>query len=129
MSKPSENTDIRCELHPFFDDLKCINTTKYIGTCAYANLNQGTRLKAEFQYTSNSDIFTHLRLIVINKAYGEVDRVSIPFPATATHRDKPGCKHLRRSTDDNTLTWSDQLTAEEIDDIRHQIADFIFLYI
>lgn len=65
------------ELGRIFNKTEGIQNLRYIGRSCYGSINSYIRLKAEFVTQGVSDQFEVLKVMLINKADGEIDHVKL----------------------------------------------------
>lgn len=101
---------------------------KMIGHAWYADINAETILKAEL-WKGNYTGYAGLCLTTLNRKYGQIDTVLIPFPAYTTSNGYSVPKMLTSCTNPmNTVQWDPVLTTEELRDIHTQVNDYIALF-
>lgn len=102
--------------------------TQIIGRTVYGGINPETVIKIALFRGEHSG-YIGLTLAIINKRYGQVDSIIIPFPSYTNENQYVLYKSITRHTAPaNSLSWDSELTTEELQDIHKQINDYINMF-
>lgn len=97
----------------------------FVGRTMYASINPETILKA-FLFRGDNTGYAGLSLSILNKRFGQVDTVIIPFPVYTTKNQYSVRKMLNLCSNPADLVqWDEPLTAEELADIHRQVNEYI----
>lgn len=100
----------------------------YVGRNLYANINPETVLKA-FLFRGDNTGYAGLSLAILNKRFGQIDSVVIPFPVYTTENQYSVRKMLNLCMNPSDLVqWDNPLTAEELAEIHRQVSDYIDVF-
>jgi hypothetical protein len=97
----------------------------YVGRTLYASINPETLLKA-FLFRGDNTGYAGLSLTILNKRFGQIDTVVIPFPVYTTANSYSVRKMLNMCSNPSDLVqWDENLTEEELAEIHRQVNDYI----
>ncbi len=93
---------------------------RFVGRNMYASINPETIMKA-FLFRGEHTGYVGLNLSIINKRFGQVDSVVIPFPSAGYSTRKM----LMLMVGSDMVEWDTELTSEEIAEIQEQVNAYI----
>ena len=99
----------------------------YVGRNMYANINPETVLKA-FLFRGDSVGYVGLSLQILNKRFGQIDSVVIPFPSYVTENQDTVRKMLMLTSGSELVQWDHALTDAELASIQAQVNHYIDVF-
>lgn len=94
------------ELAKIFGAGDVIERPEFTGSCCIGSLGQNLRVKAQFVTCGVADQYEALRLTVLNRTGGEVDKITVKF------RDTMGLKMIPNNPNFYPYIWVDRDKAE-----------------
>ncbi len=131
-----KGTTFENELRRIFDDMECFEegSMKYVGRAFYGKIDDELRLKAEYITMQVMDHYSALRLEIIKRNDGVIDRNTIRFSEfwgskpTTNPNFKDGV-HPHLWKDGDNLNWYVYTpTGQDMIQLRDAVADFVSVY-
>lgn len=98
------------ELRKLFGDGQLIRSPKFVGRACLGDLDGDLRVRAEFVTMGYADHYEALRLTVLKRTEGEVDRLSLRFGDILGMKPVPGNPNFPKGVSPHV--WSDRGTLE-----------------
>ena len=128
-------TSFEAELKKVFGSDLVLANTKYVGRSCLGSLSSDLKVKAEFVTSEYADQYDTLKVSVINRAEGLIDKVNISLQEVWGLKKIPGNLYLQDGVkpylwhNSNKLSWyAYQPTAQDMSALRETVKDYVEVF-